>query len=61
MEKYEEIINSMINGQRKQAKQQLKKLTLDSRVDFFHYMEEIKFCKEDINYLLEAMITRDFK
>ena len=57
--KYEEILNSLINGQKRQAKQQIKKLSLDDRLTLVELADSTY-----PNYVLEIVkicILRDFK
>jgi len=61
MEIYVQIVESFINGQIKQGKKQLKKLTLDQRVDFVELSEEFKMLDStDKSIILECLITRKF-
>lgn len=57
----EEITNSFINGQIKQGKKQLQKLSLQERVTFIesYYFESLS--PKDKEIILECLITRDFK
>ena len=61
MDKFQEIIDSFINGQYKQGKAMIKKLNLEQRKEFYWYMKHeatVDGCiVEEITVI---MITRNF-
>lgn len=58
--KFQIIVKSFINGQIKQGKKQLKKLTLDNRVDFIesYYFDNLDPRNKEI--ILKSLVVRDF-
>lgn len=61
MEKFEEIIDSFINGQRQQGKAMIKKLSLIERRELYFYMMENLNDSKLFNEITVIMITRNFK
>lgn len=60
-DKFEQIVMSLRNGQKKQAKEQLKKLNVEQKVLFFNYIWASPYVEiNEMRYLTEAMIRRKY-
>ena len=60
MDKVQQVIDSIINGQYSQAKQQIKLLTYDQRVELLGELAPPAFTSSQFNWACNVIVKRDF-